>query len=84
MDNTELQYGCRSEYGPLELLIQITASSSGFMIYVEDSRLEHARVFEHAVQSTLESAKESAVVRAEEYLNSLKEASQHTAKWRCS
>jgi hypothetical protein len=80
----ELQHGCRSEYGPLELRIQITASANGLMVYVEDSRLEHRVVDEHAAQSTLESAKESAILRAEEYLNSRNEPSQHEADWRCS
>lgn len=80
----ELQHGCRAEYGPLELRIQITASVNGFMVYVEDSRLEHRVVYEHEVQSTLESAKESAVLRADEYLNSHDEACQYEADWRCS
>jgi hypothetical protein len=85
MNNTaELQHGCRVEYGPLELRIQTTASSNGFMVYVEDPRLELARVSEQAVQSTLESAKESALSRADEYLSGRDEASQHAAQWRCS
>jgi hypothetical protein len=42
----ELQHGCRSEYGPLEFRIQTSASSNGFMVYVEDPRLEHACVYE--------------------------------------
>jgi hypothetical protein len=80
----ELQHGCRSEYGPLELRIQTTASLSGFTVYVDDSRLENPRVHEHAVQSTLESAKEYLVLRAGEYLNSRAEAAPHEAHWRCS
>jgi hypothetical protein len=80
----ELQHGCRSEYGPLELRIETTASSNGFTVYVEDLRLEHAAVYEHPVQSTLESAKESAILQAGEYLNRRKEESHHTADWRCS
>jgi hypothetical protein len=66
----ELQHGCRAEYGPLELRIQNAASLSGFTVYVEDPRLEHRAVYEQAVQSTLESAKEYVVLRAHEYLNS--------------
>lgn len=80
----DLQHGCRSEYGPLELRIQTSASLNSFTIFVEDLRMEHATLYEHAVQSTLELAKESAVSRANEYLNSRKEQDQHTAKWRCS
>jgi len=80
----ELQHGCRSEYGPLELRIQTSTSLNGFTIYVEDLRLEHAAVYEHPAQSTLESAKESAVLRADEYLNGRKEQSQFVADWRCS
>jgi hypothetical protein len=80
----ELQHGCRAEYGPLELRIQTTTSLNGFMVYVEDPRLEHHAVYEHAAQSTLESAKESAVLRADEYLNSRKETSRLAASWRCS
>jgi len=80
----ELQHGCRSEYGPLELRIQATASLNGFTIFVEDLRLEHAAVYEHPAQSTLEAAKESAVLHADEYLHRRKEESQHTADWRCS
>ena len=44
------------------LLIQATASSNGFTVHVEDLRLEHAAVYEHPAQSTLESAKEGAVL----------------------
>ncbi len=80
----ELKHGCRSEYGPLELRIQTSASLNGFMVYVEDPRLEHACVYEQAVQSTLESAKDHLVLRAGEYLDSCKEVAQHDANWRCS
>ena len=80
----ELQHGCRSEYGPLELRIQVSAGSNGFTVYVEDPRLEHAGVYEQDVQSTLESAKDHLVLRAEEYLDRCKEVAQHHAKWRCS
>jgi hypothetical protein len=66
----ELRYGCRSEYGPLELRIQASASVNGFTVFVEDLRREHAAVFEHPAQSTLESAEESAV--------------SYIADWRCS
>lgn len=80
----DLQHGCRTEYGPLELRIQVTGSLNGFTIYVEDSRLEQAIVFEQAIQSTLESTKEYLVVRAQEYLSSHEETTQHNADWRCS
>jgi hypothetical protein len=80
----ELEHGCRTEYGPLVLRIQTTASSNGFIVYVEDPRLEHRTVHEDAVQSTLESAKEHAALRADEYLNDHKETAQHEVDWRCS
>jgi hypothetical protein len=81
---TDLQHGCRAEYGPLELRIQTSASINRFTIYVEDPRLEHRIVYEQAVQSTLESAKEYVVLRAYEYLNSYKETAVLQAGWRCS
>lgn len=81
----ELQHGCRSEYGPLELRIQTTSSLNGFTVYVEDPRLaDNPVVDEHEAQSTLDSAKESAVLRAEEYLKGRNEESGHQADWRCS
>ena len=80
----DLQHGCRTEYGPLELRIQTTDQLNGFMVYVEDSRREHLCVYEHAVQSTLESAKDFLVLRAVEYLDGHQEAGQHKADWRCS
>lgn len=80
----DLRYGCRAEYGPLELRIETTASLNGFRIYVEDTRLEHPVVHEHLAQSTLESAKQSAVLRADEYLDRRFEAPRAAAKWRCS
>jgi hypothetical protein len=83
-NSIEVQHGCRSEYGPLELRIQSTASSSDFIVYVEDPRLDHRIVHEHAVQSTLESAKEYAASQAQEYLSSVHEAASHEVVWRCS
>jgi len=80
----ELHYGCRSEYGPLELRLQATAASNGFTVYVDDPRLEHPCVHEQQVQSSLESAKEHAALRADEYLDSLAEGAQHKAIWRCA
>jgi len=79
-----LQHGCRAAYGPLELRIQTTASLSGFMVYVDDPRLHNRCVFEQAVQSTLESAKDYVALRAREYLSSFQEADGHGALWRCS
>ncbi len=79
-----IDHGCRSDYGPLELRIQTTGSSSGFMVYVEDPRAEHRIVYEQAVQSTLESAKEYAALRANEYLSSYAEAARYKVDWGCS
>jgi hypothetical protein len=80
----DLQNGCRSEYGPLELRIQTSATLNGFTVYVEDLRQGDSAVYEHPVQSTLESAQESAVLRAGEYLQSRKEECQYIPDWRCS
>jgi len=80
----ELQHGCRSEYGPLELRIQTSTSVNGFTVFVEDRRQGHAAVYEHPAQSTLESAQESAVLHADEYLKSRKEETPDAAEWRCS
>jgi hypothetical protein len=35
----DLEHGCRSEYGPLELRIQTTSVENSFVVYVEDTRL---------------------------------------------
>lgn len=80
----ELRHGCRAEYGPLELRLQATAAANEFTVYVEDPRLERPCVHEHEMQSSLESAKEYAALRADEYLGSRKEAAPRKAKWRCS
>jgi hypothetical protein len=80
----ELLHGCRSEYGPLELRIETTASSNGFKVYVEDLRLENATVHEQMVHSELESAQAYAVSRAHEYLNTNGEVPEQKSKWRCS
>jgi hypothetical protein len=80
----ELQHGCRAEYGPLGLRIQTTASSNGFLVFVDDPRREHPCVYEQAVQSTLESAKVYLALRAREYLESYQEPAQHESTWRCS
>jgi hypothetical protein len=80
----ELQYGCRSEYGPLELRIQAGVSTNGFTIFVEDRRPDPPAVFEHAAQSTLEAAKDTAVLQAEEYLKERQEQASYPADWRCS
>jgi hypothetical protein len=79
----EIHYGCRSEYGPLELRIAPTASSNGFIVYVEDLR-KNTIVYEQTVQSELESAKEYVALRAHEYLNSYSEVPRHKTMWRCS
>jgi len=80
----DLQHGCRAEYGPLELRIQTTASLNGFSVFIEDSRRAPACVYEQAVQSTLESAKDYVVLRAREYLDSYQEIAPADAHWRCS
>ena len=80
----DLQHGCRAEYGPLELRIQITAALNGFSVFVDDPRLERPCVYEQAVQSTLESAKEYMVLRTHEYLDSYHEVVAAVAEWRCS
>ena len=80
----DLQNGCRSEYGPLELRIQATSVENGFIVYIEDRRLEHPAVHEHQALSTLESAKTSAVLQADDDLRSLGETDEHSAEWRCS
>jgi len=80
----EPHYGCRSEYGPLELRLQATTASNEFRVFVEDPRLEHPCVHEHEVRSSLESAKEYAALRADEYLASREEAVRLKAEWRCA
>ena len=80
----DLQNGCRAEYGPLELRIQVTAAVNGFSVFVDDPRLEQRCVYEQALQATLKSAKEYVVLRAREYLESCEEAVQTDAEWRCS
>ena len=56
----DLEHGCRSEYGPLELRIQATSMENGFIVYIEDPRLTHPAVHEQQALSTLEAAKASA------------------------
>jgi hypothetical protein len=80
----EIQNGCRTEYGPLELRLEATESANGFRAFVEDHRLEHFCISEDAVQSTLDSAKDQLIQKAGEYLASLKDRSRYTANWRCS
>src|SRR5579862_3549586 len=65
---SELKHGCRAALGPLELRIQSTLSSNGFVVHVENTRLEHPRVYEKALQSTLESAKQYVALRGNKYL----------------
>jgi hypothetical protein len=80
----DLQHGCRSEYGPLELRIESSTSLSDFIVYVQDARREPRTVYQQAVQCTLESAKDYAVLRAQEYLKSWSEADGYASDWRCS
>ena len=80
----DLHHGCRAEYGPLELRIQVAAALNGFSVFVDDPRLEQRCVYEQAVQATLESAKDYVVLRAQEYLNSYQEVAGAVADWRCS
>jgi len=84
LNGMELLHGCRAEHGPLELRIQTTDSLNGFMVYVEDPRLENPRVYEESVQSTLDSAKDHLVLKAGEYLDRQQEAAQYDTQWRCS
>ena len=80
----DLHHGCRAEYGPLELRIQVTAALNGFSVFVDDPRLEQRCVYEQAVQAILESAKDYLVLRAQEYLNSYQEVAAAVTDWRCS
>jgi hypothetical protein len=80
----ELQNGCRSEYGPLELRIQATSMENGFIVYIEDPRATHPAVHERQALSTLDFAKTYAVLQADDYLRSLGETHEHSAEWRCS
>jgi len=80
----ELHHGCRAAYGPLELRIQTTRSSSGFLVGVDDPRQPHPCVSEHAIQGDLDAAKEDAGLAAGEYLSGREEAIPHAATWRCS
>ena len=84
MSGMDLRNGCRAEHGPLELRIQTTDSLNGFMVYVEDPRLEDPRVYEESVQSTLDSAKDHLILKAGEYLDRHQEAGQYNTEWRCS
>jgi hypothetical protein len=80
----DLQHGCRSEYGPLELRIQTTPVENGFIVYIEDPRLTHPAVHEQQALSTLDAAKTSAVLKADDYLKGLGETHEYSAEWRCS
>jgi hypothetical protein len=80
----DLQHGCRSEYGPLELRIQTTSVENSFIVYIEDTRLTHDAVREHQALSTLEAAKTYAVLQAGDYLRGLGETHEYPAEWRCS
>ena len=80
----ELKYGCRSEYGPLELRIQVGASANGFTVFVEDRRPASPVLLEHPAQTTLEAAKESAAAQADEYLKGRQEQTPYATEWRCS
>jgi hypothetical protein len=50
----------------------------------DGDRLEQPRVYEQAVQGTLDSAKDYLVLSAGEYFDSHQEAASHHADWRCS
>ena len=76
----DLQHGCRSAYGPLELRIQTSVSVNGFSVFVDDPRLGQCCVYEQVIQATLESA----VLRAQEYLDSYQEVALTGVQWRCS
>jgi hypothetical protein len=80
----DLEHGCRSEYGPLELRIQVTSVENSFIVYIEDTRLTQRAVHEHQALGTLEVAKTYAVLQADDYLEGLGEAHEDSAEWRCS
>ena len=80
----DLEHGCRSEYGPLEVRIQTTSVENSFIVYIEDARLTNRAVQEHQALGTIESAKTYAVLQADDYLRSLGETDEHSAQWRCS
>jgi hypothetical protein len=80
----DLQHGCRSEYGRLELRIETTSVANGFIVLIEDTRLTHRAVHEHKALGTIESAKTSEAIQADDYLISLGEPHEHLAQWRCS
>jgi hypothetical protein len=80
----DLEHGCRSEYGPLELRIPVTSVENSFIVYIEDTRLTQRAVHEHQALGTLEVAKTYAVLQADDYLEGLGEAHEDSAEWRCS
>lgn len=80
----DVEHGCRSEYGPLELRIETTAMENSFIVYIEDTRLTLRVVHEHQALSTLKSAKNYAVLQANAYLSGIDEAQEYSADWRCS
>jgi len=80
----DLQHGCRSQYGPLLLRIDSTRGLNGFLVCIEDPRLNARTVYQQAVQSTLEAAKAYLILRAQEYLKSWSEAGGQAVRWRCS
>jgi hypothetical protein len=80
----DLEHGCRSEYGPLELRIQVTSVENSFIVYIEDTRLTQRAVHEHQALGTLEVAKTYAVLQADDYLEGLGVAHEDSAEWRCS
>jgi len=79
-----LDHGCRAEYGPLVLRIQVTSTLNGFKPFLEDPREGNRVLYEHKVLSTLESAKEDAVRHADEYLKNATVEGHPTVDWRCS
>jgi hypothetical protein len=66
------------------LRIESAASLNGFIVHVQDSRKEPRTAYQQAVQCTFESAKQYAVLRAQDYLKSFGEAGGHVADWRCA
>jgi hypothetical protein len=79
-----LDHGCRAEHGPLVLRIEATARLNGFVLHVEDPRRQKVMVYEHSELSTLDSAKDTAILRADEYLHGLQEPLPDAPHWRCS
>jgi hypothetical protein len=61
-----------------------TSAENDVIVFIKDTRLTHRAVYEHQALGTIESAKTSAVIQADDDLTSLGEPHEHLAQWRCS